>query len=520
MRWITWLIACSLSAGSFEWREQDASRLELTENGQTVFVYNHGPGRQCCYLHPVQSPNGVVVTDDGPADHKHHRGLFWAWPIVEMAGQRSDLWLMKGAEHRFERILERNASESQAGLKAEHSWMVQRKRAVRETISIFVRPSTGQTRKIEFTLTLEAPEAAVRIAGAPESGKGYGGFSARFAPRTNTVIQSSDGPVLADEDHFAHAWAELTGSFPKGRAGLRIASDNHNQGYPNQWCLRPYGFVGASFPGTAFYTLLPGKPVTLRYEVTLFDAPVWGHFFAPGKTRVLILSGRNNHDWRSTTPQLRQILEETARFDVRVIEEPSGLTAQALEPYDVLVSDYNGPRWGASTEQAVEQFVASGKGFVATHAASYAFGDMEILGDKHVKTGLREAAWPAYGEMLGVRWSAGPPRSGHGKRHTFRVRWTDRKHPIAANMEESFAISDELYHNLVLQPPARVIATAFDAPEMNGTGRQEPIAWTTQFGQGRVFYTTLGHDFAAMSAPGFTVMIVNAVAWAAGTRTF
>lgn len=87
-------------------------------------------------------------------------------------------------------------------------------------------------------------------------------------------------------------------------------------------------------------------------------------------------------------------------------------------------------------------------------------------------------------------------------------------------MEESFAISDELYHNLVLQPPARVIATAFDAPEMNGTGRQEPIAWTTQFGQGRVFYTTLGHDFAAMSAPGFTVMIVNAVAWAAGTRTF
>ncbi|MBK5290994.1 MAG: ThuA domain-containing protein, partial [Acidobacteriia bacterium] len=217
------------------------------------------------------------------------------------------------------------------------------------------------------------------------------------------------------------------------------------------------------------------------------------HFFTPGKIRVLILSGRNNHDWRSTTPRLRQILEETGRFDVRVTEEPAGLTAQTLEPYHVLVSDYNGPRWGAAAEQAVEQFTGSGKGFVATHAASYAFGDMEILGDRHVKTGLREAPWQAYGEMIGARWSIVSPRSGHGKRHVFRVQWTDRTHSIATGaiasaMDDSFGISDELYHNLRLQPSARVIATAYDAPEMDGTGKHEPIAWTTQFGQGRVFY--------------------------------
>jgi hypothetical protein len=28
-------------------------------------------------------------------------------------------------------------------------------------------------------------------------------------------------------------------------------------------------------------------------------------FFEPGKTRVLILSGRNNHDWRASTAHLR-----------------------------------------------------------------------------------------------------------------------------------------------------------------------------------------------------------------------
>ena len=47
-------------------------------------------------------------------------------------------------------------------------------------------------------------------------------------------------------------------------------------------------------------------------------------FFRPGAVRVLILSGRNNHDWRTTTPFLRKLLTDSGRFDVRVCEEPAG----------------------------------------------------------------------------------------------------------------------------------------------------------------------------------------------------
>src|SRR5208282_6851971 len=60
-------------------------------------------------------------------------------------------------------------------------------------------------------------------------------------------------------------------------------------------------------------------------------------FFQPGKIRVLIFSGRNNHDWRSTTPFLRKVLVDSGRFDVRVEEEPAGVTASTLAAYDVLV---------------------------------------------------------------------------------------------------------------------------------------------------------------------------------------
>jgi predicted aldo/keto reductase-like oxidoreductase len=52
----------------------------------------------------------------------------------------------------------------------------------------------------------------------------------------------------------------------------------------------------------------------------LFAATGWSQntaaFFQPGKLRALIISGRNNHDWRTTTPLLRQQLVDTGKFDV------------------------------------------------------------------------------------------------------------------------------------------------------------------------------------------------------------
>ena len=237
-------------------------------------------------------------------------------------------------------------------------------------------------------------------------------------------------------------------------------------------------------------------------------------FFQKDKIRVLILSGRNNHDWRSTTPAIRRILDVSGRFDTRVTEEPAALTAAALAPYDVLVADYNGPRWGDEAERAVEGFVRSGKGLVAVHGASYAFGDLELLGDNHVKTGLHEAPWPAWAEMLGGSWTEQEPKTGHGNRHVFRVQWTDREHPIARGLPDGFLADDELYHNMRMGKNVHVLATAFDAPEQRGTGKNEPILWTVAYGKGRVFHMTLGHDVAALQQPGVVTSLARGTEWA------
>jgi len=231
--------------------------------------------------------------------------------------------------------------------------------------------------------------------------------------------------------------------------------------------------------------------------------------------RTLIFSGQNNHGWRTTTPYLGKLLAGSGRFDVRVEEEPSGITAATLSNYDLIVVDYQGPRWGPGTERAVADFVRSGKGLVAVHGSSYAFSGLDILGPGHVKTGRTDPPWPEWAEMVGGTWAGHPPPNFHAPRHLFTVKFTDRGHPIARGMSAQFQTLDELYHGMTFLPGAHPIGVAYDDPANGGTGKEEPILVTTNFGKGRVFYTALGHEVPGMQEPGFAITFVRGAEWAA-----
>ncbi len=231
--------------------------------------------------------------------------------------------------------------------------------------------------------------------------------------------------------------------------------------------------------------------------------------------RTLILSGQNNHNWRVTTPYLETLLAGSGRFDVRVEEEPAGISSASLANYDLIVVDYQGPRWGPATERAVADFVASGKGLVVVHGSSYAFSGLDILAPGHVRTGRTEPPWPEWAEMVGGTWAGKPPKSFHAPRRLFTVKLTDPDHPIARGMPGDFQTVDELYHEMRFLPGAHPIATAYDDPAIGGTGKNEPILVTVNFGHGRVFYTALGHEKPGMQEPGFAITFVRGAEWAA-----
>jgi hypothetical protein len=275
------LSACSAPTETFEWQPADTpGRLMLFEGDQPVLGFNHGPqlasqapenrAREG-YIFPLYTPSGVSPLDDFPRDHWHHRGLFWAWPVIEYDGLTYDIWTLgpgitlKHHQHRT------GTNNGTATLEADQGWYVGDKQIVSETVELRVQPAAINARSLEIAVTLEALDQPVVLGGSPDRGKGYGGMNVRFAPRTDTRITTPEGEIPEDEDMVPHAWTALEANYEGKPAGVRVESLEGNPGNPQGWCLRPYGFIGANFPGTASHTLKPGSPLTLRYRVTVYD---------------------------------------------------------------------------------------------------------------------------------------------------------------------------------------------------------------------------------------------------------
>ena len=263
------------------------------------------------------------------------------------------------------------------------------------------------------------------------------------------------------------------------------------------------------------------KPLRLLFALTLAatilsaQAPVPA---APAKLQALIITGQNGHDWKGTTPLLKQALEDTGRFEVRVTEEFRGAGPETLAPYDLVVVNYferNQPAllWGDRANNALTEYVRSGKGLVLYHFSIAAFN-----------------GWTDYEKMSGGNWR--PMAGHHSARHDFKVDIKDATHPITAGLKSPLPVqNDELYSNLKWQPEGawHLLATAYDdhslydekasdarsKQPMTGAGVNEPMLWTTQFGAGRVFITALGHDGPILSQATFKTTFTRGAEWAA-----
>lgn len=236
-------------------------------------------------------------------------------------------------------------------------------------------------------------------------------------------------------------------------------------------------------------------------------APLRGADRAPIK--VLIITGDHGHDWKSTTPFLKEILTK-AGMAVDVTETPAkDLTPENLARYDVLLLNYRNTgrgkpdtRWSEANKQAFLDAVHGGKGLVVYHHASSAF----VGNDAFSKEFERAIAggWRRQGN--------------HGKRHEFTVTIRKSDHPITRGLPAEFHhASDELYQNSVMFPENVVLATAFADKKLDpkNSNKDEPVVWVATYGKGRVCENVLGHDVKAMSDPGFQVLLIRGVEWAA-----
>ncbi len=233
----------------------------------------------------------------------------------------------------------------------------------------------------------------------------------------------------------------------------------------------------------------------------------------PPKIQTLIITGQQmGHNWKAVTPELRKVLEDTGLFEVRITEEFRGAGPETLAPYSLVVLNYQDrqpdQRWGDRADQALLEFVRSGKGLVMFHFSVAAFN-----------------GWDEYEKLSGCNWR--PNQGHHSAAHDFTVDIRDFEHPITRGLKKSLLQpKDELYANLKCQPEGsfHVLATAYDDHALYGgkarqptpgSGLDRPSLWTLNYGKGRVFANMLGHDVAAVNTPTFITTFTRGAEWAA-----
>jgi hypothetical protein len=270
--------AAPTTQSTFRFEPAGDAALKLLDADRPVLVYNHGQVAnekapkarpRGAYVHPIYGLDGEVLTDDFPADHVNHRGLYWAWPHVKVGDVELDSWNVKpGLETRFGKWTAKETHADRAVLGVENGWFTGDKQVVREHVLLEVHPATATSRAIDVTLTWTPLDEPVTLRGA--EGKSYGGVQIRFAPRKTTVVTSPEGRAKDDLVMTKLPWADLSGDLagkPDALSGAALFVHPGNRDFPHEWMTRRYGMLAAGWPGVKPQTIAKNESVTMRYRL-------------------------------------------------------------------------------------------------------------------------------------------------------------------------------------------------------------------------------------------------------------
>jgi type 1 glutamine amidotransferase len=215
------------------------------------------------------------------------------------------------------------------------------------------------------------------------------------------------------------------------------------------------------------------------------------------KIRTLLVTGDDVsvHNWAEVSQAIKETLQATGKFDVRVCEDPGVLdSAASLARYDLIFLDfYNAttPTLSAAAKENLVQFVKGGKGLALAHLSSASFKE-----------------WDEFHKMCGRYWVMG--KSGHGPRGAFRAHIVNKDNPITKGMDD-FDADDELYAKLQGEGAINVLVEA----DSDWSRKTEPLAFTVEYANGRVFHEAFGHDGKAIRNPSVQKLIQRGSTWAA-----
>lgn len=224
---------------------------------------------------------------------------------------------------------------------------------------------------------------------------------------------------------------------------------------------------------------------------------------ADGKSdfQVLVFSKTLGYRHASITNGVAALRELGAKhnFAVDATEDATVFTATNLARYQAIVLlSVTGEVWNPEQKEALKQYVTAGGGLVAIHGS--------IFGPRAC-----EDHWVWYAEVFGCAFT------NHSQVLPGVVKIEDASHPSTIGLPNQWSRTEEWY-NFTGTPrgSAHILATVDESTYRGGTmGNDHPIAWCRPVGQGRMWYTAMGHTGSSFSEPLFRQHLLGGIQFAA-----
>jgi hypothetical protein len=258
-----------------------AEGIWILDDGRRVLFYQqaakdqNGRYRRAHYIHPLLDLEGRAMSEDFPADHPHHRGIFWAWHQV-LAGDKpaGDAWATQDFDWEVLQADVRQPAPDLIVLRSRVHWKSPDVLSAdgkpvplaEETLYLTVHAAADDQRMLDFEIRLRALRDDIRIGGSDDD-KGYGGFSARVRLSPDTRFLGRNGSVEPQRDAVpAGPWLDIV----HPEFGLAMLAHPSLPTYPPPWILRQArSMQNAVFPGREPVPLSSEQPLVLRYRLVV-----------------------------------------------------------------------------------------------------------------------------------------------------------------------------------------------------------------------------------------------------------
>ncbi len=234
------------------------------------------------YLHPLTTPTGNVVTDDYPANHIHHHGVWTAWTNTVFQGRKPDFWNMGARKGKVDckAIGFSWSGAVHAGLEAENEYTDfttgEPVVALSESWTVKAFAVTGGENphhllELVFVHSM-AGDDDLELPRYRYGGLGIRGRS-EWDGEKNVDFHTSEGITnRAEADAKPARWIAMSGAAGKGKAGVAILGHLENFRAPQPIRVHPSEpFVSFAPQIAGDMKISHGEAYRSAYRIVVFD---------------------------------------------------------------------------------------------------------------------------------------------------------------------------------------------------------------------------------------------------------